>query len=123
MKIELNKVHNNVTELGNLPSSAYENIFNMYKDEGEFYTYNILKTVKFPREMDSEFFSYHQVAGKNTWCRLSFEYYGTIHLWWLICLTNKIMNPVVFPEPGTVLKILHPIYVSEVIDQIKLANK
>ena len=115
MKIALYKNHNNVEELGNLQPSSYEAIFNMYKDEGEFFAYNILRTVKFPEDLDNEFFYYYQVIGNDTWCRLSFNQYGTIQLWWLICLINKIMNPVKFPKPGTVLKILRPIYVSEVI--------
>lgn len=120
MKIELNKSHNKVDELGDLPSSSYETIFNMYKDQGEFYAYNILKTVRFPNDIEDEFFYFHQTAGRDPWTKLSFDHYGTIRLWWLVCLVNKIMNPVLLPEPGTVIKILKPIYVSEVIDQIKL---
>ena len=120
MKIELRKNHNNVDRLGNLQPSSYESIFNMYQDEGEFFAYNILRTIRFPADLDNEFFFYYQVVGKDTWCRLSFNQYGTIQLWWLICLTNKIMNPVKFPDAGVVLKILKPQYVSEVIDQIKL---
>ena len=119
MKEELYKTHNEVSQLGDLPSSAYESIFNMYKDQGEFYAYNIIKTVQFPKDLDDELFYYAIVTGSYTWTRLSFEHYGTIQLWWLICLTNKIMNPVKSPEPGLTIKILKAKYVSEVIDQIQ----
>ena len=119
MKEELYKGHNEVTEIGDLPSSAYEAIFNMYKDQGEFFAYNILKTVQFPRDMDEDLFYYALITGNHTWAKLSFDHYGTIQLWWLICLTNKIMNPVLLPEPGTTIKVLKAQYVSEVMDQIK----
>ena len=122
MKIELFKTHNNISQLGNLDSSSYENVFNMYKDEGEFFAYNILKTVHFPEDMDTDFFYYYRTTGSDPWTKLSFDHYGTIKLWWLICLANKIMNPVILPDAGTVIRVLKPIYISEVIDQIKLGS-
>jgi len=119
MKEELHKNHNSVKELGDLPTSSYEAVFNMYKDEGEFYAYNILKTVIFPRDLNDELFYYTVITGNHTWAKLSFDHYGTIQLWWLICLTNKIMNPVKLPEPGTAIKILKSQFVAEVMDQIQ----
>ena len=68
---------------------------------------------------NATFFYYYRVEGNSTWTRICFDHYGTIQLWWLICLVNKIMNPVTSPEPGTVIRILKPQYVSEVVDQIK----
>jgi hypothetical protein len=118
MKIELDKNHNEVPELGDLDISSYENIFNMYKDEGEFFAYNILRSVHFPNDMDNEFFYFYRVENNKVWTRISFDHYGTIQLWWLICLVNKIMNPVTLPDPGTVIRVLKPQYVSQVLEQI-----
>jgi len=118
MKIELNKHHNEVPELGDLDIGSYENIFNMYKDEGEFFAYNILRSVHFPADMDNEFFYFYRVENNKVWTRISFDHYGTIQLWWLICLVNKIMNPVTLPDPGTVIRVLKPQYVSQVLEQI-----
>jgi len=119
MKEELLKTHNEVSEIGSLHSSAYERIFNVYKDQGEFYAYNIIKTVQFPADMDDEYFTYIKTIGRDPCTKLSFDFYGDIRLWWLICLVNKIMNPVVLPDPGTTLKILKPEFINTVLDQIE----
>ena len=118
MKEELLKTHNEVSEIGNLHSTAYERIFNMYKD-GDFYAYNILRTVKIPENLDPSTFTYVKIAGKMSWTALSFAEYRTIRLWWLICVANGILNPVLLPEPGTVVKIITPASVRTVINTIK----
>ena len=122
MKEELHKTHNSVPELGNLHAAAYENIFSMYKDEGEFYSYNITRAIRFPDDLNDDLYYYHQIVGTDTWTKLSFDHYGTIQLWWLICSVNKILNPVLLPDSGTVIKILKPIYVSDVIEQVKISK-
>jgi hypothetical protein len=119
MKTELNKIQNEVAELRNLFDNSYEGIFRMYKDQDEFYAYNISRTVQFPAELHDDVYYYLTVSGKITWVELSFEVYGDIKLWWLICLVNKIMNPVKLPESGSVIKILRPDYVPDIIDAIK----
>jgi ABC-type nitrate/sulfonate/bicarbonate transport system permease component len=118
MKIELSKTHNDVPGLGNLNDFAYENIFNVYTQD-DFYAYNILRTVKIPENLDPSTFTYVKIAGKISWTSLSFLEYRTIRLWWLICIANGILNPVILPEPGTVIKIITPASVRSVIDSIK----
>lgn len=118
MKTELNKTNNEVSELKSLPDSFYENIFNVYKD-GDFFAYNILKTIKIPDNLDTRLYDSVIVSGKISWQKLSFDQYNTINLWWLICLTNGIKNPTYLPEPGTFLKIIKPEYLNDVLDEIE----
>lgn len=118
MKTELSKTQNEIPALGNLNDFAYENIFSVYKEDDHF-GYNILKTVKLPDELDPDTFTYVRIVGKTSWTALSFAEYRTIRLWWLICITNGILNPVILPEPGTVIKIIGPTFVRGVIDQMK----
>jgi len=117
MKTELNKTINRTDELENVSDSAYERIFNVYKDD-DYYAFNILKTVNVPKDLDGELFYYSYIQGKTTWTRLAFDHYGSIRLWWLICVTNKILNPVLLPEPGMVIKIIKAEHVSNILDQI-----
>ncbi len=37
--------------------------------------------------------------------KISFRLYGTVRYWWVICLVNKIFNPLVDIEEGQVLEI------------------
>ena len=119
MKTELNKIQNEVAELRKLFDNSYEGIFRMYKDQGEFYAYNILRTIQFPDDLHNDVYYYLTISGRTTWTDLSFDIYGDIKLWWLICSVNKIMNPVKLPESGSIIKILKPEYVSDIIDAIK----
>ena len=63
----------------------------MYKDDG-FYAYNILRTVKIPEKLDEGTFDNIRLAGELPWTIISQKLYGTIRLWWLLCLTNKISS-------------------------------
>ena len=123
MKEELHKRQSSVDDLPFLNEYSYENIFNVYKD-GNHYAYNILKTIKFPRDIDESTFTYVRVDGKVSWTHLSHLEYGTIRLWWLMCVVNGILNPVKLPKPGTVLKVIKPTHVQGVVETIKsqLAN-
>ena len=118
MKTDLEVTRKNVTELGSLDEYAYETIFKMYKDQDQFFAYNILKNVRIPSDLDNQMFYYYTVAGQVAWTHLSNFHYGTIQLWWLICLSSGIKNPVELPEPGTILKIIKPMYVREILDSI-----
>ena len=57
------------------------------------------------------------------WTTVSYNAYKTIHLWWLICMLNKIRNPVKFPERGMIIKIIKPDYVNLVLREIQNSIK
>ena len=126
MKLEINTSQNNLTSLDDLNDFSYENIFNVYLEstntesaDPTYFAYNILKAVKMPPDIDPESFIYVETVGKIAWTQLSFLEYGTIRLWWLICVTNGILNPVHLPEPGSVIKVIKPAYVKSIISTIK----
>tara|TARA_Y100000310_G_C20676403_1_gene813329 strand:+ start:189 stop:557 length:369 start_codon:yes stop_codon:yes gene_type:complete len=122
MKTELNKKRNEISEMSNVSDISYESIFNVYKDD-DFYGYNILKTVQIPQDIDHDFIEYIRIDGKMAWVTISNNVYGTIQLWWLICVTNKILNPVLNPSPGTIIKVIKPEYVADVITSITQSVK
>ena len=122
MKLELGVTQNEISGLRNLHEFLYENIFNVYVEENH-YAYNILKKIKIPKDIPENLVSYVQVRGDMTWSQISFLEYGTINLWWLLCLSNGIQNPVHNPEPGTILRIIHPKTVRMVLDEIERQTK
>lgn len=118
MKDDLDKYQNELKELPSLNEFSFENIFKVYKDDG-FYAYNIIKSVKIPSVLDDTTFDNIRLSGELPWTVISQKLYGTIRLWWLLCVTNKILNPVIVPEAGTIIKVIKPTYVRAVIDEIK----
>lgn len=117
----IGKFQNQITELNTLNNLRYENIFRMYSNEYNQYYYNLLRSINVPSEIDDEKLVYYTCKSKLPWTMISFNIYGNIELWWLICLVNKIDNPINVPDIGTVIKAISPSYVKQVLSEI--ANK
>lgn len=112
---------NKVAGLPELKLTKYENIFKLYKTSDNLYFYNILKGIYLPKDLDETKVYYQSIATKMPWTLVSYNAYNTIDLWWLICLANNIFNPIKFPEQGTLLKIIKPTYVTQLLDEIQTA--
>lgn len=117
MKNETNLTRDKITELTKLSEFDYERIFRMYQEDG-YYIYNIIKQIHLPVNIDDNVTKNIIITGKMSWTQLSFEIYGTIRLWWLICSVNKILNPVILPKTGTALKVIKPEFVSTILNSI-----
>ena len=115
------KFQNDIDGLDKLTTYNLENIFRVYFDvDNNTHYYNICNTVFFPDELDQSMYTTYRVTGKGiSWTYLSYIYYGTIKLWWLICMVNNIDNPIILPEPGKELKILTPDAVRIVLQEIQ----
>lgn len=117
--MDLGTYQNKLKDLPALSRQRYENIFKVYKnDKGQYY-YNINKSIVFPENIDKTKVSFITVKQKQAWTTISYNVYGTIELWWLICLLNKIDNPIKQPEPGTVLKVLNYDALNDVLVEIQ----
>jgi hypothetical protein len=108
---------NNIEELPKLNEFRYENLFKVYQQDG-YYIYNIINSLSLGDELDTDFYYDWTVDRSVPWTTISYIHYDSIHLWWLICILNGINNPVQFAETGTRLRILKPLYVRRVIDQV-----
>jgi hypothetical protein len=106
--------------LDNLELYRYENIFKLYQiKNSEFYLYNIIKTIKLPKDINNEIFEIITLQNNIPLTTLSYQIYGTTYLWWLICLLNNIRNPFDINNSGKGLKILKKQYLKPVLDAIK----
>lgn len=113
----------NITSLPFLKSYRYENIFKLYKTNKDQYYYNLLQSVFLPDKIDQDFIYYQLLSKTMPWTAVSFNAYKTIELWWLVCLTNKIYNPIKLPKENQLIKLIRPQYVPTVINEITRAIK
>ena len=118
MITDLEKYQNNITGLPSLDDTRYENIFKVAKSD-KFFFFNIIKKISIPDDIQSEVYIEVRVNSKQPWTTLSNRIYGNQNLWWLICLTNKIYNPINNPEVGQVYKVIKPEYISTILQEIK----
>ena len=80
---------------------------------------NIIKKISIPDDLQSDIYIEYRISSYKPWTALSHEIYGNQDLWWLICLTNKIYNPINNPELGAVYKIIKPDFVNVILQELK----
>ena len=118
MITDLEQYQNQIKDLPNLEDVRYENIFKLAKSDKYFF-YNVIKKISIPDDLQSEVYFELRINSNKPWTTLSNDVYGTQDLWLLICLTNKIFNPINNPELGAVYKIIKPDYVNPILIEIK----
>jgi hypothetical protein len=120
MSEELGKFQNEIPELSKLNPYRFENIFRMYKTDNNQYYYNLLNTIQIDNELNPSVYYSITVSQRMPWSMISFNEYETMDLWWLVCLINKINDPLSFPQPGTQLKIVRKEFLKFILDEINL---
>lgn len=85
----------------------FANLFNIYSLDNGQYFFNINRTLYFKGtdNMLPSVYNLYTIKYGDTWTKLSFDNYGTIEYWWLICKFNNIYNPVDLPTEGDIIKI------------------
>ena len=110
---------NEITNLPNLNDLRYENIFKVYKTDQNHYYYNILNTVALPTDLHPNSYYTINYNRRSPWTAISYNVYNTTDLWWLILLTNQIVNPIKISDNLTTLKIIKPEYVRAIVTEIQ----
>jgi hypothetical protein len=105
--------------LSKLSEYKFENIFKVYRNTEGYFFYNIIKKISIPDDINVDMYDALRLNRKLPYTAISYVNYNTIDLWWLICLVNKIRNPLELLEPGTLLKIIKPVHIPQIIDEIK----
>ena len=105
-------------DLPKLSLYRYENFFNIYSADDGTRFYNFLRSINIFPANDSSLEDQYNVESNDTWLLISYKYYGTIFLWWLVCDYNRINDPTKMPEAGTKLKLLKKDFVWSVINNL-----
>lgn len=115
----LQKHQNDIPDLPNLNKYVLENMFPVHQDTDGKYYYNITRTITAPDTLSEDKFYKYRVPAPTPLTNLSYNLYGRMELWWLICIVNKIDNPVSLISAGTVLKIIKQSHVNEILNRLK----
>ena len=119
------KFQNNISELPELETYRYENIFKVYETknltvsgENNFFIYNIIKKIHLPDDIDNSFFDFFTLNKNLPLTTISYQIYSTTYLWWLIMIVNKIINPYKALPIAKDIRYIKPEFVKIVIDAI-----
>lgn len=69
--------------------------------------FNLCKTIRFENidTMLPKYYSNYEVKPKDTWTNISFKFFNTYKLWWLICKFNNVEDPFQELQQGRIIKI------------------
>lgn len=85
-----------------------EQLLKQYKTSDGITMYNLTESVYVDATTISPgMFRDHFIRQGNSWTTISYHYFSTIDLWWLIYACNRdlVDNPVVMPPGGTKIRI------------------
>ena len=109
------------TDLPEIANSnfKFENFFNIYETNNGNRFFNLLKNISIFPSNNSEVEEEYIVDGVDTWYSVSYKLYGTLNLWWMVCLYNNTINPFTPIKSKTVLKVLKGEYVGLVLTELR----
>lgn len=96
--------------------------FNVLEDSDGTELLNIFRAYNI-KNLNDNYYLIHELDYEDRWDNLSWKYYGTPFLWWVIPMVNDIENPFEIPEAGTNIKILKNNYIYSVLNEIKELGK
>ena len=94
------------------------NIFPIYEDQDGYQFYNFYQTINIEGDIDPTLYTEHLWTGTDNFYHLSYQYYNTTRLWWIILITNNIINPFEEIPVGRPLKILKQPVISQILSQM-----
>lgn len=116
------KKYNQIIELTNfkkLDRFDFANLFYVVEKNENSY-FNINKTIEFVNleNTSSNFYTIYEVSATDSWASISFVFYKTYKLWWIICKFNNIKNPFTELTPGKLIKIPNKDLVDSILTTI-----
>ena len=94
------------SEIKKLDTYDYANLFNVV-NKGEKSYFNLCKNIYFDNTqyLTSTDIDFYIILDDDSWSSISYKFYKTYKLWWLICKFNNIKNPFYELTPGKEIKI------------------
>lgn len=108
-----NKKLNTLIENGDFPSEIkkldkydFANLFNVI-NKGENSYFNLCKNIYIDnvQYLSSDMVETYTIVDDDSWSSISYKFYRTYKLWWLICKVNDVKNPFYELIPGKEIKI------------------
>lgn len=100
-------------------------LFNILQDENGNKLQNIWRSYELNEEVTEEtlFYQTYEMEDDDWWENISWLFYETPALWWILCITNNVQNPFESIEPGQETKILRGNYIYQLIKEIEIISE
>lgn len=105
----------------NIPNPTIENVerhLTTIETDSGYPIYNLMGKIKVPTNINPVFYDLYQPVTNESFQTISYKHYGTISLWWLICLVNNLYNITEGAVAGIPLKIIKKQYIGDMLEEI-----
>ena len=117
----MRKRKKNFSELSDiqLSDNSLASLFTV-KNDGDIYRFLASRTlyVTGTDAMIPSLYNEYEVKEGDQWTLISYQFYGTVDLWWLICKFNDVKNPFEKPAAGTKLKMPTSEFAQAIVQQL-----
>ena len=106
----------------NLSNSSQLKLFSILDDvSNNTYYLNIFRSyiTNVSSLNNNSFYELYEVDNEDFLDNISFKFYNTPQLWWVICIVNNITNPFEEIYPGKVLRILKSSYIYNILKEVR----
>lgn len=119
--LTLNKYLEKYNKMSDSDVSKYslKTIFSVV-DKGKQSYFNISKTINFQNldKVPTNYYKSYTVKEFDNWPNLSYKFYNTIKLWWILCKFNQVVDPFQDLIVGSVIKIPNKEFILEILDSL-----
>jgi hypothetical protein len=98
--------------------SDYQTIFETYISSENIPFKVLNKRVIFPDDLNSPIYTFKNITANTPWTVLSYQLYGTIDYWWLLCAVNK-NNNMYYAQDGTQVAYIKAEYIPLIENSLK----
>ena len=104
-----------------LRNTSQLKLFNLLKDDDGDKFMNIFKSYELNEdvETDASLFDKYEVDNDDWWDNISYKFYGTPYLWWVLPLYNNMVNPFEDLEEGDTINVLKEEYMYVLLTDIE----
>jgi len=98
--------------------------FEIWDDDGEYF-YNIFEAYNIIDEIknNEDYIIFHYVDHSDWWDTIAYKYYENEKLWWIVALTNDIINPFEELLVGDKIKIIDNRWLYKIIKNLKKTSR
>lgn len=104
-----------------ITSFDLEKYLTTYKTVDGFDVYNLSLAIHIDIDtINDSLFDFYHVRQGDAWTTISFRFYNTIKLWWLVvkCNADVVENPLIMPASGTKIRIAKPVLVQNILSAL-----
>ena len=90
-----------------LKPTKLEKLFTEYTNADGYTLYSLLDTIHVGDNINESLFTDHHISSQDSWTSISYKYFDTIDMWWVVAICNRHVdgNPVEMPPVGTKIRI------------------